>query len=184
MDSDSGNLIPQLHDLFSRMEAEYDRVGETYGFTCAGCEDNCCGTGFRHHTRLELELLREGLNTLDEKTREHLRENSARALEAEAAGEKPRCPLLRENRCSLYKYRPMVCRLHGLPHVLRNPARGEIAGEGCLRFQNLFPDGGGARIDRTSFYQEFAVLEQQARREYGDERIAARNIPEMITEII
>ncbi|MEZ4577213.1 MAG: hypothetical protein R2861_04100 [Desulfobacterales bacterium] len=44
-------------------------------------------------------------------------------LQAEKAGETSRvmCPLNAGGRCILYSYRPMICRLHGIPHELQHP---------------------------------------------------------------
>ena len=172
-------LIQELRNLFQLMEEEYERTAESYGFSCAGCEENCCSIGFTHHTVLEYELLQLGLGELSAAEREELREKSRRALEEEG---RARCPLLLEGRCRLYAYRPMVCRLHGLPHILNNPARGVLEGTGCERFERLHPPPQGSKIDRTPLYARFAELEKKAREIQGNPP-GSRSIPRMILDM-
>lgn len=69
------------------------------------------------------------------------------------------CPLNHRGRCTLYPYRPMICRLHGLPHELHPPSRQVIKGPGCDAGQ--FGTRPYIPFDRTRFYTEMVALEQQ-----------------------
>ena len=177
-------LLNQIRELFAQMESEYETVAGTYNFSCEGCRENCCTIGFQHHTMLEFELLKMGFESLSEEEREEICEKSVMSLKEKDAGRNPKCPLLLNDRCRLYEFRPMICRLHGLPHILLNPAKGTFMGDGCMPFQRKFQQPYEATIDRTPFYREFAALEKLAR-EIPEFSIKpkARSVPEMILEM-
>ena len=73
------------------------------------------------------------------------------------------CPLCQEGRCLLYAYRPMICRLHGIPHELHRPDRAVIYGPGCAVFSTVAKGKRYIVFDRTEFYRELSGLEQEAR---------------------
>jgi hypothetical protein len=103
-------------------------------------------------------------------------------MDAEAADQQLRhwCPLNFDGRCRLYTVRPMICRLHGLPHILRHPARGLIQGPGCHVFeqdcQRLRPHF----LERTGHYRNLAALEQTARQSTGFSAPIGLTVAEMI----
>jgi len=75
--------------------------------TCAeGCS-SCCKaiTLFP----VEAEAVRQGVSSLPEVDAENIRSHAARGESGEV------CPLLSENRCLIYPFRPIICRTHGLP---------------------------------------------------------------------
>lgn len=84
---------------------------------CApGCSQ-CCHQSFRV-SELEGELLREGLSTLDEPTRNDI----LRRARAYVPDQRTPCPVLsNDGRCRLYEHRPRICRKYGIP--LWNPER-------------------------------------------------------------
>lgn len=76
-----------------------------------GCSA-CCEVGEYPFSRLELEYLMSGFMTLPFETK-HIIKEEIKRLKAE----KPKlhkCPFLINKMCSLYKYRGIVCRVHGL----------------------------------------------------------------------
>ncbi len=162
------------------------RWPRTTGFCCDGCEDNCCRTRFYHHTYLEYLYIHKGLKTLD---RRRQREIQSRAIEicreTAKADEKAvpvrlMCPLNYDGRCSLYTYRPMICRLHGISHELQKPGQNVILGPGCGMFDRRCSDKGYYKFDRTPFYFEMAQLENDLKQAAGlDDRIKV-TIAEMI----
>lgn len=169
-------LLKRLETLFGEMNRAYTAVAGQYGFVCNGCADNCCLTRFYHHTLLEYLYLVEGLRTLESDARHAIYEKaltvSAAMEDADRQGEALRimCPLNRNERCTLYPYRPMICRLHGIPHELQGSGGLPIKNPGCDAFYNQCRQRGQTeyfRFDRTPFYRQMAALEQELRRETG-----------------
>ena len=173
----------KLKALYTRMDREYERVTSALDFTCAGCPQNCCVSYFQHHTHIEWAYAFEGLMAMDEQRRamfmERARDNVRQCSEALGRGERPRvmCPLNEDGLCGLYEHRLMICRLHGVPHVLRTPDGRSAAYPGCFRFEERLARETGladapahvaqaARanmdvLDRTPLYRELVELEMR-----------------------
>ncbi|MCB2147035.1 MAG: hypothetical protein KQI81_11210 [Deltaproteobacteria bacterium] len=165
-----------METLFNEMNRAYEAVAVQYGFVCNGCADNCCLTRFYHHTLLEYLYLVEGMCTLEPGIRQSINKQaltvSTGMADADRRGEALRimCPLNRNERCILYPYRPMICRLHGIPHELQRPGGNLIKNPGCNAFFDQCRERGKTdyiRFDRTPFYRQMATLEQELRRETG-----------------
>jgi len=73
------------------------------------------------------------------------------------------CPLNVDTRCMLYAYRPMICRLHGIPHELKKPGQPGIMGPGCDTFDRRCGHKPYIPFDRTPVYRDMAKLEQAVR---------------------
>jgi Fe-S-cluster containining protein len=166
------SLIDELVRLFQKMDAAYDRIATAYGFQCRGCEENCCRSLFYHHTQIEQLLLQQGLRRLDAKTASRVRGRASEIIHCrDAAAEKPMariwCPLNEAERCLLYNHRPMICRLHGIPHILNRPdGRGQV-GAGCADFVSRCGTRSDERLDRTPLYGHLADLERRTRQATG-----------------
>ena len=165
-------LLDQLASLFEQMDAAYATVAGQYGFQCNGCVDNCCRTRFYHHTLIEYLYLLEGMNALDaDDAREILlraRQVREKMADADRQGKAffMMCPLNRDERCILYPYRPMICRLHGIPHELRRIDGNVVKMPGCDAFFSQCRDRGKTdyiRFDRTPLYRQMAMLEKELR---------------------
>lgn len=162
-------LFARLADLYARMEGAYKDVAARAGLSCANCEQNCCTSFFRHHTRIEWAFLWRGLNALPaqqlkavlERAREYMR--SANMAIAAGAVPTAMCPLNDSGLCSLYAHRLMICRLHGTKNVFTMPDGAMRTFSGCWRFVDLQKAAGDATpfLDRTHFYQELAGLEME-----------------------
>jgi len=180
------DALDRLTVLYQEMDAAYARVAQSYGFECRGCADNCCLTRFYHHTLVETAGLLVGYRELPEKQKVHILERShayRRALEAGGQDDQPLrrlCPLNSDERCLLYQRRPMICRLHGIPHAMRHPVRGLITGTGCHIFEASCRQGDGHALDRTPFYSAMARLEKSLRQTTGIEGPVRLTIAEMI----
>jgi Fe-S-cluster containining protein len=180
-------LLERLKFIFAGMDAAYDTAAAHYGFSCSGCEDNCCTQRFFHYTLAEYFYLAEGVKALDGGRRA---EALLRAGEAAAAyeGEVQRgellpimCPLNFEGLCSVYEFRPMICRAHGLPHKFKRHDGAYQEGGGCHRFTaEVIPD---VRIDRTEFYRELAALEKEFRQGLGVAGKYRRTTAQMLMEM-
>jgi len=161
--------LENLADLFNRMETAYAAVADAYGFACSGCEDNCCLTRFYHHTLVEYLYLYQGYSKLPGDERTRLQQAADRVnremTRADDRGEPARsmCPLNLEGRCTLYGYRPMICRLHGIPNEMRRPGGSPVRGPGCGDFDRQCGHHPYIPFDRTPLYVEMARCEQALR---------------------
>jgi Fe-S-cluster containining protein len=179
-------FMDSLAVLFRKMDTGYDNMAESYGFVCSGCTENCCLTRFYHHTWLEYHYLHQGLQTLDDTVR---REVIGRAFDVitRMNNAQPEsffgimCPLNEDGRCRLYAYRPMICRLHGIPHELHHPVKGVVRGSGCLEFTRQCGKRSYVPFDRTVFYRELAELEKNFRLALSLEGKIKMTIAEIIT---
>ena len=167
------SFFKELGRIYGDMDREYLRTAENYGFECRGCENNCCLTRFYHHTVLEYAFLMEGFHALDLNQKEQIRRRSRDVIGAyENADElktsvRAMCPLNEKGLCLLYEKRPMICRLHGLPHELKKATGQKILGPGCEAFDLCCKDQPYLPLDRTPFYIQMAGLEQRLRQALG-----------------
>jgi Fe-S-cluster containining protein len=166
-------LLEELALLFESMDRAYRLCADRYGFVCNGCDNNCCRSRFFHHTLLEYSYIRQGLDQLPADLRRRVDQRARDALsltDRAADGGRPRrtmCPLNEGGRCVLYAHRPMICRLHGIPHILRRPDGRHQTGPGCDDFVRRCGNSPNDRLDRTPLYARMALLEQRARRQMG-----------------
>jgi Fe-S-cluster containining protein len=163
-------FLARLRRLYARMDADYAAAAAGSGFVCNGCEESCCRTRFYHHTRIEAVCLRAAFGRLPAEERKRIRRLAEEWRAGGAARVRPLCPLNREGRCRLYDARPMICRLHGIPHALAPPGRPAQESPGCEEFDRRCRGIPHRRLDRTPLYTELARLEnefQQALRASG-----------------
>jgi Fe-S-cluster containining protein len=165
--------MSRLAVLFDKMDCGYAAVAGRYGFVCRGCKDNCCLTRFTHHTLIEYHYLLRGFASLDSDRRKNARRRADMVVDimrmADASGLpiKEMCPLNAGNRCILYSHRPMICRLHGLPHELHPPGKDLRRHPGCDTFYDCCRPSDYIRFDRTPFYMELSKLERDLRAALG-----------------
>jgi Fe-S-cluster containining protein len=174
------NHLKLLSDLFEEMDSAYTRVARLYGFRCDGCADNCCETRFFHHTLLEYLYVYAGFQALDEKARAAVID---KAGARKFSGENPArvmCPLNESGRCLVYDYRPMICRLHGIPHELKRSGGTPALGPGCDEFEQQCGMSPYISFDRTPLYRKMALLEKDLREGLGFENRLKMTIAEMI----
>ena len=176
----------RIAQLFEQMDHAYDAVADNCGFVCNGCEDNCCMTRFYHFTVLEWLYLHRGLQTLPDDRRAAVQSHAAhvvdqmQALEGSGAPVRVMCPLNQQGRCVLYAYRPMICRLHGIPHAMQRPDNRTMQGPGCADFDRQCGPSNENGLDRTPLYAAMAKLEQALRQELGFKDKIKMTIAEMI----
>ncbi len=166
-------FFDRLQNIFADMDRIYGIAAAHYGFQCQGCEDNCCLTRFYHHTDLEYLFIRRGFDNLDPPGRSAIRAKAEEVCRqtklADNKGLPVRlmCPLNNDGLCILYHYRPMICRLHGIPHELQKPGQPVIHGPGCGAFDERCSDKSYYRFDRTQFYCQIARLENEFKQAAG-----------------
>ncbi len=162
----SGGLSQRMERLYQEMEDAYDKVGEQLGFSCEGCPDNCCDSYFLHHTYIEWAYLMYGFQLLSpDKQQEILgkAEMYNRACEeATAKEERPQamCPLNEEGLCTLYKFRLMVCRTHGVPSQMMRPDGKRLSFPGCFRCQEIVTTN-PPHFERTPLLQQLVMCENE-----------------------
>jgi Fe-S-cluster containining protein len=168
METLSEDLMEQMKALFDGMQKAYDDVAAKYEFSCEGCEDNCCKQRFFHHTMSEYYYLREGVKRAEPElikrilTRSRIVVDTFQREVGGSAALPVMCPVNEEGRCTIYEFRPMICRLHGLPHNFTRPDDAIIEGGGCQRFQDQ-NETVHVFVDRTPFYTELARIEKEVR---------------------
>ncbi len=105
-------FIEQVDELAARLAARYSKH-----LVCrAGCS-GCC----RHHLSVfpvEARAARAAIEALPDDLRLRVEQQAREVIEREAAGEPVACPLLVDDRCSIYQSRPLICRTQGLPLLI------------------------------------------------------------------
>jgi len=180
------DFIDRLKQIYVAMDQAYNMAAGHYGFACAGCRDNCCRTRFYHHTVIEYTYIIEGLKTLTPLKQNEVKSRAMIVVDkvgsADDNGEAVRlmCPLNFDELCILYPYRPMICRLHGIPHELKKPGQKTFFGPGCETFDQQCGPKSYFKFERSPFYRELAMLESEVRQATGFESKIKMTIAEMI----
>ena len=101
-----------LQKLDNKIESYYASQSD---YVCCqkGCS-SCCEKGDYPLSDIELEYLMQGFINLDAETKIQVQENFK---SIEKGG---RCPFLINNLCSVYPYRPIICRTHGLAYLMKD----------------------------------------------------------------
>jgi hypothetical protein len=192
MKTDNGVLKTEftklVAELYRDMEEAYDQTAKALDFSCSGCPDNCCDSYFLHHTYTEWAYLWHGLRTLEEGQLHNITARAAQYVNATdaalARGERPiiMCPLNREGLCSLYSYRLMICRLHGVPATFTRPDGQKLDFPGCFRCQEqISGDNSLTALDRTQFFRRLVELEIGL---LGHKRMTAPKVKLTIAQMI
>jgi len=180
------DFIERLKQIYVAMDQAYSTAAGHYDFNCDRCWDNCCRTRFYHHTVIEYTYIIEGLKTLTLKKQNQIKSramailNKTARVDDQAAPVRPMCPLNFDERCILYPYRPMICRMHGIPHELKKPGQKTIYGPGCATFDRRCGHMDYFTFDRTPFYLELARLEQAVKQALGITDKFRMTVAEMI----
>ena len=183
------DFLDRLLEIFVAMDREYERATGQYQFQCDGCTDNCCLTRFYHHTYLEYHYLRRGYEKLDLRKRSEILVKAREVCRVTAKADEEKmpvrimCPLNDDSLCDLYPCRPMICRMHGIPHELRKPGQNAIHGPGCATFDARCANKPYFKFDRTPYYKEMAMLENKFKQAAGLEGRIKMTIAEMIISI-
>ena len=179
-------FLDRLTTLFAAMDETYRKAADHYGFHCTGCEDSCCFTRFYHHTLLEYFFVREGYRALGNEKQGQIMQRARNVCRksdgADGNGQPVRlmCPLNVDGLCLTYAHRPMICRLHGIPHELRGPDGGVMQGRGCDAFYQQCSQKEPFTFDRTPFYVKMADLESELRQAVGITQKIKMTVAQMI----
>jgi hypothetical protein len=180
-------LIPRLAELYRLMDSAYCEVSNQVGFSCKGCDGvKCCTVDLILHTAVEMLYLRRGFNTLDMSRQLEILgrcRGIIKAKEDDALGDGYRnaiCALNFEGLCVLYEYRPMICRLAGISHIIIRPDGTFTESGGCIRYHvENQQDRPNLKMDRTDFYRQMAAIEIEVVRAVG-KRTASRTVAEAL----
>jgi Fe-S-cluster containining protein len=181
-------FIDRLMQIYAAMDRVYLRAADHYGFVCDGCRDNCCRSRFYHHTIIEYAYLTDGLKTLDSEKQNQVKSRALTVVDETARADKHpgsvrlTCPLNFDESCILYPFRPMICRLHGIPHELQKPGQKAVYGPGCETFDRRCGRRDYFKFDRTPFYRDLAMLEQEVKQAQGFDGKIKMTVAEMILD--
>jgi len=109
---------------------KYFKQQKPYIHCKEGCS-LCCKCGEYPFTRLEMQYLMSGFMKLDEASKKTIREKISELKKEKQKtlenGEKfmYECPFLIDKRCSVYDYRGLICRNHGLMTMFTNKDKKE-----------------------------------------------------------
>ena len=101
-----------IQELDIRLENYFKIQAE---FICChkGCAE-CCEKGDYPLSEAELKYLMQGYLKLDYETRSEVQKNIRNLKKG------GKCPFLLNKTCSVYPYRPIICRVHGLAYICKN----------------------------------------------------------------
>ena len=100
-----------LKELDLRLNS-YINLHKSYIQCKKGCS-LCCQKGDYPISELELKYLMQGFIKLENSQKQIIQNNVKNMQKGEA------CPFLVDNLCSLYEYRPIICRVHGLAYLCK-----------------------------------------------------------------
>ncbi|WP_457551610.1 hypothetical protein [Desulfobacula sp.] len=173
-----------LKALYIAMDKTWNKIAQEYHFKCNGCEDNCCTSLFFHHTYIEKAYFYHGFNKLAQNRKKIIKDRAAIYIKKTLSGNlrinnlKIICPVNEDGQCLLYLYRPMICRLHGLPHELSRPGLESVRQPGCNA--GLFDAKPYIKFDRIPFYQQMAQIEIKFRQDFNKTDKIKQTIAQML----
>ena len=98
---------------FDKKLGDYFKSHESFVCCKKGCSA-CCEKGDYPISELELRYLMLGYATLPFEYKKLVQDN----FKSMSKGGK--CPFLVNSKCSVYKYRPIICRVHGLAYLCKD----------------------------------------------------------------
>lgn len=98
---------------FDKKLENYFNQHKEYVHCKIGCS-HCCENGDYPLSQLELEYLMQGYIKLDNDTKIKVQKN------IKSIQKGCECPFLVEKKCSIYEFRPIICRVHGLAYLISN----------------------------------------------------------------
>ena len=103
------DYIKFLDDLDNRLK-KYFELHKEHVKCHLGCSA-CCEKGDYPLSQIELEYLMQGFIGLPDEIKKIVQDN---IKNIEKGGV---CPFLIDKKCSVYSYRPIVCRVHGIAYI-------------------------------------------------------------------
>jgi len=155
------NYLKYLSMLSEKLERFFAKQ-KPYIFCKKGCS-KCCENAQYPFTKIEFDYIKTGLNTLPDYLREIVENNIKNTLEQKKNNNEKKfsyvCPFLVDHKCSVYKYRGIICRTFGLMNV--DPDGGSnipfCAYDG-LNYSNVFDKE--KRIISKEMFKQLGVKEE------------------------
>jgi Fe-S-cluster containining protein len=165
------DLINRLEILYQDMDAAYHAAAREGSFSCQGCDGAaCCTVDLAIHTYAEMAYLRLGFHELPRAIKTEMGERArltVLAKDCAPLGDEYRsavCAANFEGQCVLYRHRPMICRLAGIPYTATRP--GVISKEPSSnererrRLRNLGSQGKISRFARNDIDGECGMTDR------------------------
>ena len=113
------HVIPAYRQFIERVDRLAARLSSRYAQHLV-CRSGCSGCCHHHLSVFAIEAagVREAIEALPDETRVVIEGQARNVIAQEAEGQPVACPLLVEDRCSIYELRPLICRTQGLPLLL------------------------------------------------------------------
>ena len=128
------NYADFLEKLDSRLEKYFDEQ-RTHICCRVGCS-SCCERGDYPLSQIELEYIMQGYVSLENEQKLAVQENVKNMQKGGA------CPFLVNRKCSIYHYRPIICRVHGLAYICgENTVKVPFCVNEGKNFSKVFKDG-------------------------------------------
>lgn len=100
-----------IEELDKKLQGYFESFGDN--ICCKkGCSE-CCERGDYPLSDIELEYLMKGFIELEPSVKLQVQENIKNMVRGGV------CPFLINKECSVYKYRPIICRVHGLAYFYK-----------------------------------------------------------------
>lgn len=123
-----------LVDFDKKLRQYFELHKEHINCTC-GCS-SCCEKGDYPLSQIELEYLMQGYAKLSDEKKITVQVNIKKIVKGGA------CPFLIDKKCSVYQYRPIICRVHGLAYL----CNGEVVkvpycANECKNYSSVYKNG-------------------------------------------
>lgn len=122
-----------LENLDKRLET-FNKYHKDYIYCKSGCSA-CCEKGDYPISQLELEYLMQGFIALDNETKIRIQENIKSMKKGQS------CPFLINRMCSIYPYRPIICRVHGIAYLVGKTVKVPYCVNGGKNYAEVFENG-------------------------------------------
>ncbi len=123
-----------LKDLDTRLEL-YFQEHQSFIHCKSGCSF-CCEKGDYPMSDIELRYLMKGYAGLDNETKILVQANIKTIKKGGT------CPFLINQKCSVYQYRPIICRVHGLAYLCKeNTVKLPYCTNNGLNYSQIYEDG-------------------------------------------
>ena len=128
------NYIDFLKELDKKLKKYYEQHKE-HLHCCPGCS-SCCESGDYPLSATELEYLMQGYAKLSDNEKRIVQNNIKNIVKGGA------CPFLIDKKCSVYPYRPIICRTHGLAYLCKEETvKVPYCANAGLNYSDVYSDG-------------------------------------------
>ena len=125
---------PEFLKIFDKKISQYFDRYSKYICCKKGCS-SCCECGEYQITELELKYLMQGFLSLDDETKKLVQTNFKNMQKGGV------CPFLVNKECSVYDFRPIVCRVHGLAYQKDNFVQLPYCANTGLNYSKVYEKG-------------------------------------------